>query len=142
MPTTAAVAIRPVASASTPFAWDTDEKYRALVAEVTANTGSPVLLGSVLGSGDEIYNGAVLVAPEGKGQNSRGLYAFAHGHAAVAPDALAAVPNDGGRGGVHRGLFAFLCQSEPDLAQPHLLGYLLQVAVAVAHADIAFGGVI
>ncbi len=52
---------------STPFEWDSDEAYRKKVGEVAAETGSDILLGSVLApEGGGYQNGAILVAPDGK----------------------------------------------------------------------------
>lgn len=60
---------------STPFEWDTDETYRKKVAEVAAETESPILLGSVLSAGGGYQNGAVLVMPDGR---EAGRYAKTH----------------------------------------------------------------
>lgn len=51
---------------STPFEWDADEAYRKKVAEVAAETESPILLGSVLSKSGGYENGAVLVMPDGR----------------------------------------------------------------------------
>jgi apolipoprotein N-acyltransferase len=49
----------------TPFEWDGDEGYRAHVHEVAKETGSPILLGSLLKTPTGYQNGAVLVLPDG-----------------------------------------------------------------------------